>query len=133
MLYTFKKGNKTNDNFNFDYKLDLNKYKDKSNDSDYTLDILNKISSIFSWTKKDDDLPIEIKFESPTPSYKFIGISPEALNLEWNKAATRLYDYIYYSANPSYDFKIGGVPVKVHGNYIQVGTILIPKYTKSNL
>ena len=140
MLYTFKKNGKNNDNnFNFDYNLDLNKYQD-SNDltsfsisdkrKDFTSTILDKMRSIFPWAKDSTDKSIEIKFDTPT--YKIIGVSPEALNLEWNKAATRIYDYLYYTANPSYDFKICDVPVKVHGNYIQVGTTLIPKYTKSS-
>lgn len=63
---------------------------------------------------------------------QFLDITPEALNLEWNKAASRLFDYIYYTENPSYDFKIGDIPVKIHGNYIQVGSRLIPKFTNSS-
>ena len=48
------------------------------------------------------------------------------------QAASRLFDYIYYTENPSYDFKIGDIPVKIHGNYIQVGSRLIPKFTSSS-
>ena len=38
-------------------------------------------------------------------------------------------NYDYYSNHSSYDFKINGVPVKIHGNYIQVGSQIIPKFT----
>jgi hypothetical protein len=59
-------------------------------------------------------------------------ISPSMLNLEWNKAATKLKELAYYTKNKSYDFLIGDVPVKIHGNYIQVGYDIIPTFTKSS-
>lgn len=126
---------KFNENNNFDYKIDLTKYfatPTTKYHSDYTSDILNKIRSIFPWATKENDTSYTITLDNaPIESYTLLGVTPEALNLEWNKAASRLYDYIYYTENPSYDFIIGGIPVKIHGNYIQVGTKIIPKFTTS--
>lgn len=119
MTYKYNTVNNTaKSNTNLDYTIDLSKYfttTTSSKKSDYTISILDKIKSIFPWANKNDN--------------KY---TMEALSLEWNKAASRLFDYIYYTENPSYDFKIGNIPVKIHGNYIQVGSRLIPKFTSSS-
>lgn len=119
---------------NFDITIDINKYFKTNtktyNNIDYTSTIINKIKSIFPWAKTNNNTII---FDSmPIENYTFTSITPEALNIEWNKAASRLYDYIYYTNNPSYDFKINNIPVKIHGNYIQIGHRLIPKFTESS-
>lgn len=130
MLYKFNDNKNTATN-NFDYTFDLTKYFNNSNKKkDYTSTILEKIRSIFPWTKNNSD-DITITIDSIPTSYTLLNVTSDALNAEWNKAASRLYDYIYYSEHPSYDFKIGGVPVKIHGNYIQVGSEIIPKFTTS--
>lgn len=134
MTYTFNSTEKTTkNNKDFDYTLNLDKYFStytKDTKGDYTSELLKKIRSIFPWAKDSKENTIIID-ALPIESYNFIDISPETLNLEWNKAITRLYDYIYYSNNPSYDFKIGGMPVKLHGNYVQVGSHIVPKFTSS--
>lgn len=133
MTYKFNStNNNTATNKNLDYVIDLSKYftNDSNKSMDYTSSILNKIRSIFPWTKKENNDVITID-NLPIDSYMLLNITSEALNLEWNKAASRLYDYIYYTDHPSYDFKIGGIPVKIHGNYIQVGSKIVPKFTTS--
>ena len=98
-----------------------------SKKSDYTISILDKIKSIFPWANKNDNKYTILTLDNaPYENYTILDITPKALNLEWNKAASRLFDYIYYTENPSYDFKIGDIPVKIHGNYIQVGSRLFP-------
>ena len=130
MLYKFNDNKNTATN-NFDYTFDLTKYfNNSSKKKDYTSTILEKIRSIFPWAKNNSD-DITITIDSIPTSYTLLNVTSDALNAEWNKAASRLYDYIYYSKHPSYDFKIGGVPVKIHGNYIQVGSEIIPKFTTS--
>ena len=130
MLYKFNDNKNTATN-NFDYTFDLTKYFNNSNKKkDYTSTILEKIRSIFPWAKNNSN-DITITIDSIPTSYTLLNVTSDALNTEWNKAASRLYDYIYYSEHPSYDFKIGGVPVKIHGNYIQVGSEIIPKFTTS--
>ena len=130
MLYKFNDNKNTATN-NFDYTFDLTKYFNNSNKKkDYTSTILDKIRSIFPWANNNSD-DITITIDSIPTSYTLLNVTSDALNAEWNKAASRLYDYIYYSEHPSYDFKIGGVPVKIHGNYIQVGSEIIPKFTTS--
>ena len=59
--------------------------------------------------------------------YKLINITPSALNLELNKAISNLGERIYYAANPTYDFMIGDHAVKIHGNYIQIDHMILPK------
>lgn len=128
MTYTFNSTENTANN-NKTFNLDLSKYdKPIEKKGDYITDILNKMKNIFPWTKdKDDTITIDII----PMDFTYGNITAEALNLEWNKAATRLHDYIYYSEHPSYDFKIGDIPVKIHGNYIQVGSRIIPNFTTS--
>lgn len=134
MTYKFNTTNNTAFDTNLDYVIDLSKYFNNNNNTksnDFTSDILNKIRSIFPWANKDNKNEI-ITIESiPIDSYTILDITPEALNFEWNKAASRLYDYIYYTNHPSYDFKIGGIPIKIHGNYIQIGSKIVPKFTTS--
>lgn len=84
-------------------------------------------------SKKETLIDLSDLFTYEKPDYTLLDISPLALNLAWNKAATNLYEILYYTANPTYDFKIGGVPVKVFGNYIQVGSKILPKYTTSSM
>ena len=106
--------------FNNDFaklNIDLD-YKENDND-DFITNILKKINNTFSWSKKNKD----------EYTYTILNVTPEMLNLEWNKTASLLNNYDYYTDHPSYDFKINGVPVKVHGNYIQVGSRIIPKFT----
>lgn len=99
------------------FNIDLD-YKKNDND-DFITNILKKINNTFSWSKKNKD----------EYTYTILNVTPEMLNLEWNKAASLLNNYDYYTDHPSYDFKINGIPVKVHGNYIQVGSRIIPKFT----
>lgn len=137
MTYKYNTVNNTaKNNTNLDYTIDLSKYfttTTSSKKSDYTISILDKIKSIFPWANKNDNKYTILTLDNaPYENYTILNITPEALNLEWNKAASRLFDYIYYTENPSYDFKIGDIPVKIHGNYIQVGSRLIPKFTSSS-
>lgn len=99
------------------FNIDLD-YKKNDND-DFITNILKKINNTFSWSKKNKD----------EYTYTILNVTPEMLNLEWNKAASLLNNYDYYTDHPSYDFKINDIPVKVHGNYIQVGSRIIPKFT----
>lgn len=120
--YTFNSTNTADyNNFNTDFtKLNIDIDYNKSTDSDdFITSILKKINNSFSWSKNKKD----------EYTYTLLNVTPEALNLEWNKAATLLSNYDYYSNHSSYDFKINGVPVKIHGNYIQVGSQIIPKFT----
>lgn len=127
MTYKFNSIDTTaKSNNDFDYSLNLGKlYNTSAYDkkTDYVDDILKKISNIFSWNNTSTD---------PNNTYTLFNVTPQALNMEWNKAATRLYDYLYYSSHPSYDFKIGNIPVKIHGNYIQIGSKIVPKFTSSS-
>lgn len=137
MTYKYNTVNNTaKNNTNLDYTIDLSKYfttTTSSKKNDYTISILDKIKSIFPWANKNDNKYTILTLDNaPCENYTILDITPEALNLEWNKAASRLFDYIYYTENPSYDFKIGDIPVKIHGNYIQVGSRLIPKFTNSS-
>lgn len=137
MTYKYNTVKNTATNKNINYTIDLSKYFSTSTSNykkkDYTIDILDKIKSMFPWTKKENtDTVITIDTTPYDTSYTLLDITPEALNLEWNKAISRLYDYVYYTNNPSYDFMINDIPVKIHGNYIQIGSKLYPKYTKSS-
>lgn len=98
--------------------------------------LLDKAYKGISWLKPKNE---EIKlinlgdlFNYSKPLYTLMDVSPLALNLEWNKATTNLYNLLTYLNDPIYDFKIGGIPVKVFGNYIQVGSKILPKYATSN-
>lgn len=112
----------------------------KNNETDYVTELLNKAYNILlPWYKNDTkdtkDTKKNNKYNTINLSsdilstYFFTSITSAALNLEWNKAASRLADYIYYTENPTYDFMIEDIPVKIHGNYIQIGSELIPKFT----
>lgn len=146
MTTTFlnKKGN---NNKNFDYNsFDMifkNKFfdNDKKNDDNYIDNLLKKAyETIVPWAKKKDTETIYIVFgDNPNkkytfekPSFSYTSISPAALNLEWNKAATHLLECAYYAKNPTYDFMLGDTPIKIHGNYIQVGSEIIPTFTSSD-
>ena len=72
------------------------------------------------------------KYTFEKPSFTITNISPTSLNLEWNKAATHLLECAYYANNPTYDFIICDTPIKIHGNYIQVGSEIIPTFTRSD-
>lgn len=121
--YLYKEGTKNNVCFNtFNYKNTKKNYVDS---------LLEKTYKCFlPWeNKKKDDM---IYFEIPKRDYTTISITDDLLNLLWNKATTNLNEYLYYSSHPSYDFLIGNTAVKIHGNYIQVGHILIPTFTRAN-
>lgn len=124
IFYNFK--NDTENNFNKDLTNLFNSYKTTSTDrkfekKDTVTNILDNIQSIFPWAKKE------------TPKeYTMLNVTPLMLNLEWNKAATRLNEIINSYEHPSYDFKIFDIPVKMHGNYIQVGSRLIPTFANSD-
>lgn len=118
--------NKSN-NYEF---INLSNIGKKTNKS-YIDELIEKTkASILPWTIDNKKKQVIINIEEPT--YKLIGITPEILNLEWNKAATILENYFKYINKPTYDFLIGDTPVKMHGNYIQVGTDIIPKHTLSS-
>lgn len=44
------------------------------------------------------------------------------------KTFTKNEEYMHYLCSPTYDYKIGNIPVKIHGNFIQIGSEIIPKY-----
>lgn len=134
MTYYFNSTDNKATNNNTNYKIDLSKYYITEKKKDYTDNILDTIKSIFPWTKKNNmfNYTMTISDLPSTKEYTILNIDPLLLNLEWNKAASRIYDYMYYTDNPTYDFKIGNIPVKIHGNYIQVGAKLIPTFTSSS-
>ncbi len=76
--------------------------------------------SYFAYTKKDDD------FKSPIFKKDY---TPNATDLSslWSSFIPKLNSYYYFASNPSCDFYINNTPVKIHGNYIQIGADLIPK------
>ena len=102
MTYKYNTVNNTaKNNTNLDYTIDLSKYfttTTSSKKSDYTISILDKIKSIFPWANKNDNKYTILTLDNaPYENYTILDITPEALNLEWNKAASRLFDYIYYT------------------------------------
>lgn len=145
MTTTFlnKKGN--NNNFNFNTYDFLNPYYEKiskKKDDNYIDNLLTKaFKNLVPWAKKEDkkdniyiifgDEPTK-KYTFEKPSFTITNISPTSLNLEWNKAATHLLECTYYANNPTYDFIICDTPIKIHGNYIQVGSEIIPTFTRSD-
>lgn len=113
----------------------------KNNETDYVTELLNKAYDLLlPWYKDTKDKEekkndkkyktIDLSSIKPLFNFTFTSITSSMLNLEWNKAASRLIDYIYYDENPTYDFMIGDIPVKIHGNYIQIDSELIPLFTK---
>lgn len=125
-----------NDLFNSNFfKLNLT---EKKNNKSYIDSLIDNAYDNIPWlrgfkTKKTTLVDLSDLFTYEKPDYTLLDISPLALNLAWNKAATNLYEILYYAENPTYDFKIGGVPVKVFGNYIQIGSKILPKYTTSSM
>lgn len=127
-IFDSKKGNNGN-TFSF-----INNYSKKSNKS-YVDSLLDDAYKFFlPWEKKKVDNKIYLSLSKIdfTPEYTLLNVSSSALSLEYNKAISRLIEYLYYLENPTYDFLICDTPVKIHGNYIQVGTHIIPKFTKAN-
>lgn len=90
----------------------------------------------FPWLNNDSKKTIlTTPFESiefNKPDFTYLYTSPYALNLEWNKAASKLTSLLNNMNQESYDFYIGDTPVKVFGNYIQVGYDIIPTFTSKN-
>lgn len=76
--------------------------------------------SYFAYTKKDDD------FKSPLFKKDYTPNANDLIGL-WSEFIPKLNNYYYFASNPSCDFYINNIPVKVHGNYIQIGADLIPK------
>lgn len=64
--------------------------------------------------------------------YLLMFVDSNALSNEWNKAASRLEEILYYTENPSYDFKIGNNYIKKFGTHIQVNDMIIPTFARSN-
>ena len=138
MTTTFlnKKGN--NNNFNFNTYDFLNPYYEKiskKKDDNYIDNLLTKtFKNLVPWAKKEDkkdsiyiifgDESMK-KYTFEKPSFTITNISPTSLNLEWNKAATHLLKC-------AYDLIICDTPIKIHGNYIQVGSEIIPTFTRSD-
>lgn len=144
MTTTFlnKKGN-NNTNFDFTSYNFIKSFTDdnKKKNDNYIDNLITKaIKNITPWVKtKDDknminvifgDKPLK-KYMFEKPNYTLTSITPMILNLEWNKAASYLMEYLYYTNNPTYDFIIDNTPIKIHGNYIQVGADIIPTFTNS--
>lgn len=134
MTYYFNTTNNTANNNYDNCKIDLSKYYKNTkyeNDLDFTSSILNKIKSIFPWATKENKNIYRLRTNDDSDkNYILLDITPDALNYEWNKAASMLYHIA--DSDSIYDFKIGNVPVKIYGNYIQVGSKIIPKFTSSN-
>lgn len=122
-------------NYNFETK-NNNKYFD---------DIFETMFKICPWAagnKKHNDTfkvgePIYLDVEALYNKNKATNSDPFALLKPNYGTDKNLYDmfknfantkYDYYLTHPSYDYKYMGVPVKIHGNYIQVGSEIIPKY-----
>lgn len=128
--------NNNNDLFNSNFfKLNLTK---GTNNKGYIDSLIDNAYDKIPWlrglkSKKTTLVDLSDLFTYEKPDYTLLDVSPLALNLAWNKAATNLYEILYYTANPTYDFKIGGIPVKIFGNYIQVGSKILPKYTTSSI
>ena len=96
MTYKYNTVNNTaKNNTNLDYTIDLSKYfttTTSSKKSDYTISILDKIKSIFPWANKNDNKYTILTLDNaPYENYTILDITPEALNLEWNKAASRSF------------------------------------------
>ena len=90
MTYKYNTVNNTaKNNTNLDYTIDLSKYfttTTSSKKSDYTISILDKIKSIFPWANKNDNKYTILTLDNaPYENYTILDITPEALNLEWNK------------------------------------------------
>lgn len=135
MTYTILNSKKGNNN-KFNYESINFDFTPKKTDKNYLDNLLNDAYKKFlPWmkTSKKEDKKEYIILEIPEPdlTYKPINVTPYALNLEWNKAATRLLEIAYYLDHPSYDYMIGDTPIKIHGNYIQVGSTIIPTYSKA--
>ena len=99
--------------------------------------LIDGINTKFPWLhgNKSENIILTTPFESlefAKPNYDYSYISPYALNLEWNKAATKLTSALYGMGKKSYDFYYGDLPVKVFGNYIQIGYDIIPTFTSAN-
>lgn len=135
MTYTILNSKKGNNN-NFKYESINLDFTPKKTDKNYLDELINNTYKKFlPWLKpsKNEDKKESIILEIPKLylPYTPINVTPYALNLEWNKAASRLLEIAYYLDNPSYDYMIEDTPIKIHGNYIQVGSIIIPTYSKS--
>ena len=130
-----KKGNKTNDNFKYE-SINLDNILKKDN-KNYVDDLLDKAYKTFlPWmSRKTEDNKKIIYLDTSKydykPDYTILDVTPYALNLEWNKAASRLLDIAYYMDHPTYDFMIDDIAIKIHGNYIQIGSEIIPTFTKA--
>lgn len=71
------------------------------------------------------------KYYTPvnTVSSKPITYTSELLFNSYSSLLPKVAEYLYYTENPTYDFKVDGVPVQIHGSYIIVGSKLIPTNT----
>lgn len=97
--------------------------------------LIDGIKASTPWLNNNKKITLTTPFECieiDKPNYSYSYISPEMLNLEWNKASTKLINTLYGIKEKSYDFYIGDLPVKVFGNYIQIGFDIIPTFTNSN-
>lgn len=90
------------------------------------------------YTLKDEFKPTfftyikeEPKRKSPLFSADYTPSSSDLASL-WNTFVPKLDTYYHLTKEPSYDFYINDTPVKIHGNYIQVGATLIPKSAGSD-
>lgn len=129
----FNKGNVNTKTFNNHYDFINPMYNTKKTNKGYVDNLLDKAYDTFlPWMKKKDNI-IYIDFDSKEKTYDYtiLDVTPMALNLEWNKAVSKLMEYAYYLDNPTYDYMIGNTPIKIHGNYIQVGSKIIPTFTNS--
>lgn len=135
MTYTILNSKKGNNN-NFKYESINFTNPSKKDNKNYLDELLgNAYEKFLPWMKpsKKENKTEYIFLEIPEPdlTYKPINVTPYALNLEWNKAASRLLEIAYYLDHPTYDYMIGDTPIKIHGNYIQVGSTIIPTYSKA--
>lgn len=137
MTTTILNSKKGNNKYNFNsYEfINPNYYSTKDNKKNYVDNLIEKAYAAFlPWKNKEKTTTYYIDFSKLNDNkfdYTIIDVTPTALNFEWNKAATALMEYAYYLDNPSYDFMIYNTPVKIHGNYIQVGSEIIPTFTNA--
>lgn len=130
--------NFSNDNISKKIAEILNKI-DNSPEENYVDNLITKTRKLICpWTITNHEIPkvkdttIYINFKTEKKPFVYNTISSGMLNLEWAKFTSylkTLSENLYYATHKTYDFRINDIPVKIHGNYIQIGSYIIPKFT----
>lgn len=74
--------------------------------------------------------PVFVLNQIKDPTYK-VNLAFNPYNL-FAKNVAKMQEILYYTANPTYDFKIGNTPVKIGDKYIQIGYAYIPTYATAD-